>query len=535
MIEIDMVPAPIIQVKFDGTVICANQHAEAVFKKKLAGKSIGNLIRRLDTTSIGKLSGKQPIRIIAKVRDETYQFTLQKDPGTRSFYIIGCNLSELMGAHKGQLKNQREKLEKRVGLRTGKLERVTEEMEQTQLALTYLMEDVNESREEIEKANLLLINEIRERMLREKELKTKTRQLNLSLIEIESAKDKIDGILKSITDGIVVTDLEKRIVLINEIAQKLFRVDLNQAIDEPLESVIMDPHIYEKFNVSRHELENGYNFDFELFNDREENPRIFNAIAAIIRNKMSDPIGIITVFRDVTQQKELDRMKSEFISTTAHELRTPLTSIQGFAEILLSRKNLEPYDTQKFLNYILNQAKRLSRIISNLLNISRIESGLGIILQKEPCFVGDMIRRIVSNFDSKSSNHVFMVSIKEESKNLFADSEKIEQVIVNLIANALNYSPKGSKIYIEAMQMKGQYWVTVEDQGIGMTPEQVKRVFDKFYRVDASNSTVEGTGLGMSIVKNNIDAHGGRVWVESKLHEGTKVTFVLPLVPDRGK
>jgi signal transduction histidine kinase len=167
------------------------------------------------------------------------------------------------------------------------------------------------------------------------------------------------------------------------------------------------------------------------------------------------------------------------------------------------------------------------------LDISRIESGKGIFLQKEPCLMGEIIRQVVSHFGAESKNHSFFVDVKDESNGLLADKEKVEQILTNLIANAVKYSTEGGEIRVTARPLTDQYQVVVEDQGVGMTEEQVERVFEKFYRADTSNTAADGTGLGMSIVKNNVEAHGGKVNVESKFGVGTKVTFTLPFSPDQ--
>jgi signal transduction histidine kinase len=171
----------------------------------------------------------------------------------------------------------------------------------------------------------------------------------------------------------------------------------------------------------------------------------------------------------------------------------------------------------------------LAHIINDLLDISRIESGRGFTLTKDFYNPVDIIRDVIPYFQENYKKHKFEVASLEEPVKLYVDKEKIEQVLKNLLSNAVKYSPEGGIIRVNGEGINDYYQVSVEDQGMGMTPEQVEKIFDKFYRVDASNIAIEGTGLGMTIVKYIVEAHEGKVWVESKLSKGTTVSFTIPL------
>jgi len=244
---------------------------------------------------------------------------------------------------------------------------------------------------------------------------------------------------------------------------------------------------------------------------------------------------LVTVIHDVTHEREFDRMKTEFISTAAHELRTPLTSIRGFSEILLTRKDLRPEEGERFLAYINEQAVKLGTIINDLLDLSRIESGKGFALQKVYCNAGDAIKQIVPHFEAMTDKHTFEVKLPEKPVELFVDKDKMGQVLKNILGNAVKYSPEGGVIKLTGEVVDGHYQVAVEDQGTGMTPEQVAQVFDKFFRADTTDTAVEGTGLGMTIVKHIVEAHGGKVWVQSEYGKGTRVTFSIPIEAESEK
>jgi signal transduction histidine kinase len=237
---------------------------------------------------------------------------------------------------------------------------------------------------------------------------------------------------------------------------------------------------------------------------------------------------------DVTHEREVDRMKTEFISTAAHELRTPLTSIQGFSEILMTRDDLGTEEQRRFLSYINKQSVDLTHIINDLLDISRIESGRGFALNKTFFNTSDTITGILPYFQEYYTGHRFEATLFEEPLELYADKDKIEQVIKNLLSNSAKYSPDGGLIQVTERIRPGEYQVKIEDEGIGMTPEQLEQIFEKFYRVDASDMGVEGTGLGMTIVKYIVEAHKGEVKAESEPGKGTVMTFTIPMESGKG-
>lgn len=255
-----------------------------------------------------------------------------------------------------------------------------------------------------------------------------------------------------------------------------------------------------------------------------------------VRNAVGEIEGAVELCLDITERKraeetlrESNRMKTEFISTAAHELRTPLTSILGFSQVLLSPENLSDVERKEFLSYIYQQARALSGMVADLLDIARIESGQGLVLKRVPCTAGELVIQLSPFLQRGPERSRFELAIVAEAAPLLVDKAKMAEVFENLLSNAIKYSPPGSPIRI-AGEIDGEsYLFSVADRGIGMTPEQVARVFDKFYRADASDTAVGGLGLGMSIVRNIVEAHGGNIWVESEPGRGTTVHFLLPL------
>ncbi|HEB13534.1 MAG TPA: PAS domain S-box protein, partial [candidate division CPR3 bacterium] len=225
--------------------------------------------------------------------------------------------------------------------------------------------------------------------------------------------------------------------------------------------------------------------------------------------------------------KELDRMKSEFLSTAAHELRTPLTSILGFSEILLKRK-LDEERKNRFLKIINEESLSLSALINDLLDLSRIESGRGFKITKAPIEIGGIILENVDIFQEQTDKHTFKVNLPDDLVKIEADKDKINQVMENLISNALKFSPEGGEITVSMKETKDEVKVSVSDNGMGIPEKDLSHVFEKFYRAEnASSEAIGGTGLGLAIVKYIVESHGGKIWVESKLAKGSTFSFVL--------
>lgn len=229
--------------------------------------------------------------------------------------------------------------------------------------------------------------------------------------------------------------------------------------------------------------------------------------------------------------QRIDLVKSEFISTAAHELRTPIATIMGYTEILSNRDLVGPVtEAQRgeFLCQILESSERLSKIIDDILDVSRIESGQKVPLSPQLLSIEALLEKIVKRLSLKSGNCLTLNVSPTVPRELMFDGYRIEQVVENLVDNAIKYSPKNSRVVIDVDADSRQCSVRVTDQGIGMTDDQIAHIFEKFYRADTSNTATRGLGLGMSIVKQIITDHGGTIQVDSKLGQGTSVCFSLP-------
>lgn len=347
--------------------------------------------------------------------------------------------------------------------------------------------------------------------------------------EVEAARDKIDAILKSVPDGLIVTDLSNRVILMNQAAEALLSVSLDAASRRHIGSLLAEEDLRRQIIAVRRGEEDKPVMQWERRDPETGQARVLLAQTTAVRSAPGRLTGTITILRDITPEREIDRMKDEFISTAAHELRTPLTTVMGYMELLLrNHQAFAPEERQEFLNLVYRNSEVLERIINDLLDLSTVQAGRLITLKKSREDLAALAGRTVAAWRGLSDRHRFSFEFADAPADLCLDPGKIGQVLENLFSNAVKFSPAGGTIQVSGRRSDGEFEVTVSDEGIGMRPEQVARIFDKFYRVDASASAVGGLGLGMSIVKNIVEAHGGRIWVESQAGQGTKVHFTLP-------
>lgn len=240
-------------------------------------------------------------------------------------------------------------------------------------------------------------------------------------------------------------------------------------------------------------------------------------------------LGIVCNIRDVSAFKEVERMKDALISTAAHELRTPLTTIQGFSELLLTR-NLDAERKERYLNFINEQSRQLAGIIDGLLDISRLEAGMGLKLEPKPIDIGPVIVDAAQPFVETSPQHNFELTGLDKLPYAQADPVLMSQVVKNLVSNAVKYSPGGGTVTVSGeYNGNGMIAISIGDHGIGIAKEHLDRLFEKFYRIDTSNSAVGGTGLGLTICKLIVEKHGGEITVESAPGQGSTFTFTVPL------
>jgi PAS domain S-box-containing protein len=337
---------------------------------------------------------------------------------------------------------------------------------------------------------------------------------------VAEEKERSGAILANIADGIVAVGRDEAIVLWNSMAEQITGVPASEALGRRVSEVLQ-----------RELAADGA--------DRESERRVAirrggNEVwLALTEAVMLDPAGAVAgrifAFRDVSRERVVDQMKSDFVSTVSHELRTPLTSIYGFAETLM-RGDVDFTDTERetFLRYIASESERLIRIVDELLNVARLEAGT-LAVTLAPVDLGASVREAVSTAREHDGGlHRFVVEVDPAELAVRADREKLGQVLANLLDNAARYSPEGGTITVSARGGIDAAEITVSDEGIGIPRADQQRIFSKFFRTERAPAG-QGTGLGLFLVRGLVTAMGGRIWVDSDEGHGSRFTFELPL------
>ncbi|MBH8553443.1 response regulator [Nostocaceae cyanobacterium CENA357] len=386
-------------------------------------------------------------------------------------------------------------------------------------------------------------NELELRVVeRTAELITVNQQLKLQLDErqriqeaLRISQTRLARILDIADDAIISIDAAQRITLFNQGAEKIFGYSAQEVMGQRLDILLplRFSHIHRQ-----HVVEFGQSSSLarkmgerrEIYGCRKDGSE-FPAEASVSKLDMGKEIVYTVILRDVTEQKQIERMKDEFVSVVSHELRTPLTSIHGSLGMLAS--GLLPTDSEqgkRLLQIATDSTERLVRLINDILDIERIESGKAK-MEPESCNITDLITQAVNVMQPLADKAGVTLSISSRPFQLRADPDRIVQTLTNLLSNAIKFSPLGSTVWLVAQQQEDEILLAVKDTGRGIPTDKLESIFERFQQVDSSDSrNHDGTGLGLAICKSIVQQHNGRIWAESILGEGSNFYFTLPLL-----
>jgi PAS domain S-box-containing protein len=345
--------------------------------------------------------------------------------------------------------------------------------------------------------------------------------------QIERAS--LEAIFDSMHDAVFTTDLEGRIVRINRRASVWAGRTTAEAIGRPADEVfpLVDDLGHKIPTVGEQSVEAG---DIHLLRPSGERIPI-ERVASPIRGADGQHIGTVEVLRDLRPQREVEQLKATIVSLVSHELRTPLSHIKGYASSLLQPDVEWDAETQRdFIASIERQADRLGRLISDLLEISRLDAGGAARLERVPINPAALVERGIRQSAPNAVGHPLTTSIPDGLPLVMADPGHIERVLSNLIENAAKYSPEGAPITVTVSAENNDVVFAIEDEGGGMTPEELSHLFERFYRSPRVKHRTPGTGLGLAICREIIHAHGGKIWAESDEGKGSTFRFTLPRV-----
>lgn len=355
------------------------------------------------------------------------------------------------------------------------------------------------------------------------------------LKEVQTERDTVSALLLASADGIVVVDASRRVERVNPALQQILGYK---------EGEWAGKSCWEIFGCKRDGQQAcGHKCPFERVFESGETLRditfqarrqggpdiwISGAYAQVTDLEGNRTFGIGSL-RDITRAKEIEQLQHDFVSIVSHELRGPLTAIKGFVQTLLLKSDrLPPETVTEFLSTINEQADRLNQLVEDLLNVSRIETRR-LSIRPAEFDLEAMTRKLLNQFSSKWGGREIVIEADLDLPLVNADEKKIDEVMVNLIDNAVKYSPAGGAVRVNMRRVEDGVEVSVEDSGIGIAPEDATKLFERFQRIASPETRdIGGTGLGLYIVKNLIEAHGGRIFVTSAPGVGSTFTFFLP-------
>lgn len=342
-------------------------------------------------------------------------------------------------------------------------------------------------------------------------------------------REELMQTFESLTHGLFLVSPEGKLTQMNSAAKNVFQVS-GEVVGKHFKDVIKSTEVQDF-------LQRGIDGDdtppFELTVDSGGSERTFSVQGAQVRNEDGKALGFVAIVNDVTEQKNLDKMKSSFVAMASHELRTPLTAIKGFSSTLLEGVDEEIYnkdDQKEFLGIIVSECDRLRRLIDDLLNTARIESGQSLKPNYTRFELKGMLEKVQRVQSQASHKHEVKLEIHSElPETIIGDEDKFDQILTNLLNNAIKYS-EGGDVTIHAYTEGDDIKIGIQDQGIGIPADQVDKVFERFHRVNNDdNRKIYGTGLGLFLVKHLVEqVHLGKIWAESELGVGSTFYFKMP-------
>jgi len=343
--------------------------------------------------------------------------------------------------------------------------------------------------------------------------------------KIKKEKHRINSVLRHVAEGLIIVDNDGKVLVLNPAAEAMMGVNKENKIGEHILEGLKEEQIVSLAKDKQHEIE------IELAGPNEKTKKTLRASTAVIESEEGETVGMVSVLSDITKQKELERMKETFVSNVTHDLRAPLISIQKSLSLFLeAAKDTVPSDQKQFLQIASNNASRLTHMVNDLLDVAKLESGR-MSLQYSRKSLDSIVGEVFDLLGAWSESRGVMLK-KEgvEGIELDCDAKLITQALTNLVGNAVKFTPQDGNVKVVAESEGKELKISVIDTGCGIPADSLDRIFDKFEQsksVPAGN-VPKGTGLGLTIVKEIIQLHGGKIWVESELGKGSKFIFLIP-------
>jgi len=351
--------------------------------------------------------------------------------------------------------------------------------------------------------------------------------LDRTIRTLTGERNQSSAILRSMIEGVAVIDSRERVVFCNRAFAEILNLDAARCEGRPLVELVRQADL---LDLARRALTSADSLQGSLIIGTVM-PRSFAVTATPVKALEPAANGAVIVLHDITELRRLERVRQDFVANVSHEFKTPLTAIQGFAETLLGGALEDEKNNRRFLEIIRDHAARLGRLTDDLLKLARIEAGK-LEVQYQPVSVAELVEGCAATtlFKASQRNIALNLSYPPELPAVRGDAGLLREVLQNLLDNAVQYTSPGGRVDLSAVSRDHEAVITVADTGIGIPLADQERIFERFYRVDAARSReVGGTGLGLSIAKHIVEAHGGRLWVESTVGAGSQFHFSIPL------
>lgn len=349
--------------------------------------------------------------------------------------------------------------------------------------------------------------------------------------QIAGRESGTQTILGAMQDGVLVVDARSRIMLMNQPFEKLFELR-DPAVGVPLIEAVRHATLDELIAETVGSGE-AMRSELSVTDSRTHSERHIEVSAVPIKKADDEMSGAVVLFHDITELKQLDQIRREFVANVSHELRTPLSILRGYIELLLDEPETSREELTRILSIMERHSKRLRRLVDDLLSLAQLESSQAK-LELSLVQVDELLNNLIRDWKEKlaAKNLKVIVDLPPEALTLRADGTRLEEVLHNLLDNAVKFSRENGQIHLQATRRGSEMVLSVADDGVGISKEHLPRIFERFYRADKARSReLGGTGLGLAIVKHIAQLHGGRVEAESELGRGTTVRVAIPEAP----
>ncbi len=365
-------------------------------------------------------------------------------------------------------------------------------------------------------------------------LSEENRELRIQSRIADAEKKHTEAIIFSISDAVVVTNRFDELILANDAAEGLLGFKLEHSLRKNIDYIVHDGTLVRLIRETRSRGRSLARKVVEHTIDQKGQPKVFNVTLSCVLTGQGEVSGVVAVLHDVTREKEIAQMKTDFVSNVSHELRTPLSSIKAYVEMLVDGEAEDEPTRREFYQIIAGETDRLDRLIDNILNISRIEAGV-VRVVREPLNLSQSVRQVldVTAPQARAKNIRLISRLAPMVQPIEADKDMIYQAVLNLVGNALKYTPEGGRITVTTSVDERRKLAVCEvaDTGVGISADDLPRVFDKFYRVEGHSKMAKGTGLGLCLVKHIVETvHGGKLSVTSEAGKGSTFVFELPIL-----